>query len=132
MRNFVYWFFGLSLFSYSFYGLGGRNVIKSENDPNFNIIKSRAISKEYREGEYLIYDCENQHYVCVNRDSNKECENKHLKRIRENQSRFSCIPLKIFADEKTCFEFQQDLIDYKDPLSPLDLCKNYQRITETF
>lgn len=107
-----------------------RNVIKSKNDPRFQIFTNRVISEDYNEGTYLIYNCVDSYYVCADEGNFKSCQDKVDKENRENKEFYSCLPVKGFADEKKCNNFHMDLINYYDPLVPVDLCLNYSKVVE--
>ena len=72
--------------------------------------KHHAISKEYRQGEYLIYDCEGHYFTCVDIDSYRDCQNKRFMAWKTRQLHLSCAPLKGLPSIDLCIEQQYRLI----------------------
>ena len=62
------------------------------------------ISFRYRRGEYLIYDCSDRHFACVNADSFKKCKDERETAKSQRQHLFPCAPLKKFKTQKECFK----------------------------
>lgn len=68
------------------------------------------ISDKYIAGEYLIYDCQEGHWVCVMEAFSRECEkvreeDRHLGKIRAR-----CAPLKQMPSKRSCFQRQLFLV----------------------
>lgn len=55
-------------------------------------IEETLISKVYRKGKSLIYDCTNLHYACVSDDSLEACLEP------------GCLRIKTFKDQPECFK----------------------------
>ena len=72
--------------------------------------KYRAISKQYKQGEYLIYDCNGQYFACVDVDSYKNCQNKRFVAWKTRQQNLGCSPLKGLASIELCIKQQYSLI----------------------
>ena len=72
--------------------------------------KYHAISKEYRQGEYLIYDCEGHYFACVDIDSNHICQNKRSIAWKTRQLYLSCTSLQRFPTIDLCIKQQYRLI----------------------
>ncbi|MCY4523334.1 MAG: hypothetical protein OXB84_01210 [Halobacteriovoraceae bacterium] len=72
--------------------------------------KHKSISAEYKQGEYLIYDCEGGYFACVDFDSNNNCKNKRSLAWKTKQTRLSCAPLKNFTSIDLCIKEQYRLI----------------------
>ena len=64
------------------------------------------ISKLYRSGEYLIYDCNNRHFVCADEISFNECREKRNFAIDKRFFLLPCAPLKKFEHYEVCVETQ--------------------------
>lgn len=64
------------------------------------------IAHNYEAGPYLIYDCEEMHWVCVMEDFYKECEEKRKKDLIEIGPYHSCAPVGFFPTKKSCFQRQ--------------------------
>jgi hypothetical protein len=76
-------------------------------DPKVDII-----SDKYEAGEFLIYDCEDQHWTCVRESFFKDCQS-----IREedslNKKVFSrCAPVGEFPTKKSCFQRQLFMVSH--------------------
>lgn len=68
------------------------------------------ISAEYKQGEYLIYDCSGHFYACVNDLSYENCRQKREQDNEDKRSILSCAPLKKFKNQKECFDEQYEQI----------------------
>jgi hypothetical protein len=76
---------------------------KSPKPSADNIIYEEVkINYKYREGEYLVYDCQDKYFVCVHEEDFKECEKKRADDIRRERAWMRCAPFKGFKDEKAC------------------------------
>jgi hypothetical protein len=62
------------------------------------------ISKEYRSGIYLIYDCEGRFYACVNSQSFEYCKEKRARSKEKKRKLMACAPLKKFDTGPACIE----------------------------
>ena len=102
-----------------------RNVRLSESDPAFSLFKLKTISNKYSEGEFLIYDCVDKHYVCADQTSEQICKRKYEKESRENYTNFTCLVLQKFENSKKCHQKQFSVIHELDTLRPYDICLNY-------
>ncbi len=71
-------------------------------DPKVDII-----AENYDAGPYLIYDCKEQHWVCVMESFYKECEEKRGRDLAgANTVYHSCAPIGLFPTKKSCFQRQ--------------------------
>ncbi len=68
--------------------------------------KTDLIADNYEAGPYLIYDCEEKHWVCVMEEFYKECEEKRKNDLKENGLYHSCAPIGLFPTKKSCFQRQ--------------------------
>lgn len=86
------------------------------------VILPVRISEAYNSGPYLIFNCQNQHWVCVTEDNFKECQSERIEDIALARARSSCAPVKRFVTERSCFERQLYLIsqNYGDRICVLD------------
>lgn len=63
------------------------------------------ISQDYTAGAYLIYNCKDQHWVCVTEEDYLECENKWQKGEKASLSTsYECAPIEKFPTKKSCFQ----------------------------
>ncbi len=87
------------------------------------------ISDEYREGKYLIYDCEGGFFACVGIYSFDRCKEKRQKAFSEKAFKLPCAQLKKFnsfvrcnkmhykwmttiVDKSFCLRKEKDVIKY--------------------
>lgn len=70
-------------------------------DPKVDII-----SDKYEAGPYLIYDCQDQHYVCVLESYAKVCDEKRAQDIHDKKVSLSCATLAVMPNKKSCFQKQ--------------------------
>ncbi len=86
------------------------------------VVLPTRISEEYNSGAYLIYNCQNQLWVCVAEENYQECEAERIKDIAHARARSGCAPLKKFVTDKSCFERQLYLIsqNYGNRICVLD------------
>ncbi|PIP93627.1 MAG: hypothetical protein COW00_03720 [Bdellovibrio sp. CG12_big_fil_rev_8_21_14_0_65_39_13] len=68
------------------------------------------ISADYKQGEFLIYDCSGHYFACVNDVSFENCRQSREKDIEDKRSVLSCAPLKKFKNQKECFKEQYEQI----------------------
>lgn len=68
--------------------------------------KTDIISEKYEAGPYLIYDCQEGHWVCVLEEYYKECETKRARDLASAGVKHSCAPIGIFPTKKSCFQRQ--------------------------
>jgi hypothetical protein len=69
------------------------------------------IDWQYKAGEYLIYDCEFEHYACVNEDGDKTCRDDRAEAMEKKRPKYPCAPLKKFADKKACVLESYKIVD---------------------
>jgi hypothetical protein len=63
-----------------------------------------AIDSKYRSGSYLIYDCEDNHFACVNNESFDRCTEKREIDKKENLNKYRCTPIKNFSNKEECLK----------------------------
>ena len=69
-----------------------------------------TLSAKYNEGSILIYDCEDEHWVCADKVAEDECSAQRRKEITENEFQLSCAVFKSFKQDQSCFNEQKRLI----------------------
>ena len=84
--------------------------------------KSTKISKYFREGSYLIYDCEERHYACVSQEGHDLCQQWRRESYRRRDPIFSCAPLKNYKGIAGC---QAKLYELMFRAAPKDFCVNH-------
>ncbi len=67
------------------------------------------ISDKYFAGAFLIYDCEEKHWVCVMEIDYKSCEKKRKESLDKFAKYLSCAPIGQFPSKKGCFQRVQFL-----------------------
>lgn len=85
------------------------NKLISVFDPRRDVI-----SDDYEAGAFLIYNCEQQHWVCVLEEYYEKCQ-----QMREQDARFKkefarCAPVKEFDVKFSCFQEQLRLVSNVD------------------
>ncbi len=79
-------------------------IKKLQNDEIDRNISEPRISNEYFQGQYLIYDCRQRHYVCVNSASFDKCRGRRDEALDERRFLLPCAPLLEFKSQKECFQ----------------------------
>jgi hypothetical protein len=80
-------------------------LMKNNNENKF-------ISKCYKRGPYLVYDCERGNYACVDKDGFQLCKDFREQSIIKKNKVLSCAPLKKFDQLKLCIKKQKELVDF--------------------
>lgn len=100
------------------FGVGAQSVEflpQSEKlSRNFDF-KRDIISDKYLAGPYLIYDCENEHWVCVVEDNFERCKTQRAEDLRQNKVHARCAPIAEFDVKFSCFQEQLRLVSNVDP-----------------
>lgn len=69
--------------------------------------KTDIISDKYEAGAFLIYDCEEKHWVCVLKDFYDACsENRKMDLVTGISPLHTCAPIGEFPTKKSCFQRQ--------------------------
>lgn len=74
--------------------LNGYDVLKDE------------ISPEYTAGGFLIYDCKEKHWTCVNEEDFNECKARRDADLLIGKVDLSCAPVGHINNKKSCFQRQ--------------------------
>jgi hypothetical protein len=69
---------------------------------NINTYNAPKISRKYRAGQWLIFDCKDSHFVCADQEGHESCTETRKKLISENKKNLACAPLKMFKSLKEC------------------------------
>jgi hypothetical protein len=88
---------------YSFSCLGQTNA-QVDAEPSIAPKSDFQIDWKYRAGPYLIFDCERNHYACVDTFGNSNCQEERNFAIGKKLISYPCAPLKKFDDKKACVE----------------------------
>ena len=72
--------------------------------------KTERISEEYKSGMYMIYDCLERHFACVNEDGFVKCREKREFSKKKRRPFLDCAPLKKFATTPECLKKYYNLI----------------------
>lgn len=106
------------------YGDGGKGYVKTESMDEIARKKLEPrVSDKYYLGEYLIYDCKDKHFACVNIDSFKLCTQWRDEDKEERRRKLRCAPLTQFETQEKCFEAQYQQI-YNQKLKLV--CTNFK------
>lgn len=70
-------------------------------------VKTDIIADNYEAGQFLIYDCDEKHWVCVLESYFKECEEKRQNdKTLPDKITHSCAPIGEFPNKRSCFQRQ--------------------------
>jgi hypothetical protein len=72
-----------------------------EFDPRTDII-----SEKYEAGAYLIYDCQDKHWVCVLEEYYRDCESQRSQDLSMNKLDLRCAPMGQLPTKQSCFQRQ--------------------------
>lgn len=67
-------------------------------------MKNDNISEKYLAGAFLIYDCEEKHWVCVLQEDYKVCESNREKAVKNKERQLPCAPIGEFPTKRSCFQ----------------------------
>ena len=76
----------------------------------FKIDKAVYISEIYREGAFLIYDCQDRHFACVDQKGFGYCSDLRQSAMSLKKYDLPCAPLKEFSSMDECVQMQYRLI----------------------
>ncbi len=76
--------------------------VSTSKEGEFAGRRAPLISPYYRKGSNLIFDCEDQHFACVDDESYKKCEDWRHKAIDLVEDFMPCAPLKKFKTDEEC------------------------------
>ena len=103
--------------------LGQTSKLVTGFDPRRDVL-----SADYLAGPFLIYDCQNKHWVCVMEEFFEECRQLREEDKRFNKDTARCAPVGEFAVKFSCFQEQLRLTTNVDP-SRLCVLENWKRKT---
>jgi hypothetical protein len=72
--------------------------------------QSAELSIKYFAGAYLVYDCQDKHYVCTDEYEYKRCQSNRDHAEKDMDIKLPCVPINKFLDRKTCEEKQKELV----------------------
>jgi hypothetical protein len=76
----------------------------SERDHAGYDMISDDISAKYEAGAYLMYDCEEKHWVCVLEEYYKICEAKRVEDLELKKYNLRCAGIGALPTKKSCFQ----------------------------
>ncbi|MES2525763.1 MAG: hypothetical protein V4598_01695 [Bdellovibrionota bacterium] len=71
--------------------------------PDFEM-KTDNISDKYFAGAFLIYDCEEKHWVCVLEENYRYCEEQRKESVQKKERQLPCAPIGEFPTKRSCFQ----------------------------
>lgn len=80
-------------------------------DLSESIKSNYQINSLYKAGMFLIYDCQGEHYACVDSDGYKKCREERDESIQKKEKRYPCSPLKKFENKKACLKKNYEVIE---------------------
>ena len=75
----------------------------SEEEASFDDLND-VISDKLDAGRYLIYDCQEKHWVCVLESYYKDCELRRSMDAKSDSVHHSCAPVGALPSKKSCFQ----------------------------
>lgn len=69
------------------------------------------IDWKYSAGQYLIYDCDRNHYACVDVSGFDNCQEERNFAIGKKLTNYPCAPLKKFSDKSACVIKSYEVVD---------------------
>ncbi|MFN8370185.1 MAG: hypothetical protein U0T83_06120 [Bacteriovoracaceae bacterium] len=75
-----------------------QNVIDDE--------RGKRLSINYYQGSALIYDCNNKHWVCVDKMNYEKCQKERNDYRIKKFLNLPCAPLKVFSSVEACLAEQ--------------------------
>ncbi len=82
----------------------------NENTEEFSLLDSE-LSLKYQRGEFLIYDCVDEHWVCSAEPEFNRCKHERDFALKERNRELPCIPVQKFISEAVCQKTQVRLVD---------------------
>ena len=68
--------------------------------------KDPFVSDLYMKGEYLVYDCKDQHWVCTGRPEFDRCGNWRKQAMALKETNLRCAPFLKLESQSKCHELQ--------------------------
>ena len=109
-----------------------RETYKKDDDVLDQYEKLRGevvISKKYRAGRYLLYDCEDRHFACADEISYKLCKIYRQEDKDRKKELLSCGPLKKYETAEEC---HQAIYTFVHRIVPKDFCMNITDFLKKF
>ncbi len=94
-------------FASNCFGETVKELIRDTRDTNYQI------DWKYKGGEYLIYDCERDHYACVNIDGDNNCKEERNFAMEVKAAKYPCVSFKKFDNKKSCLEKNYEVVERK-------------------
>lgn len=69
------------------------------------------INWKYKGGEYLIFDCERDHYACVNADGFQNCQEERNFAIEIKAPKYPCVAFKKYDSKKLCVVKNYEVVE---------------------
>lgn len=79
------------------------------------------ISRLYRRGTNLIYDCQNGHFACVSAEGFERCGEKRAEDFEKKKMELRCTPFKTYSSLEECASEQ---VRFAQSLIKKDFCWN--------
>ena len=80
----------------------------AEDTDNFDDSRD-LISAKYLTGGHLLYDCEDQHWVCVIKENKDDCDKKRQIEITSGKHLLSCFSGEVYQSYRECSQKQKEL-----------------------
>lgn len=74
--------------------------------------KTDLISEKYDAGPFLMYDCEDGHWVCVMPEFYQSCQEQREQDREQKKVTARCAPVGEFPTKRSCFERQLYMLSH--------------------
>ncbi len=88
-----------------------------------NAYSATVISEKYISGQFLVYNCLDQHYACVSVNDHNSCKSVRDTELKLEKRKLSCVSFEELENEKKCVQKIQDYInkDFEHPFCESNL-----------
>lgn len=99
-----------------------------DRDSDDFLLRDPNLNYKYQKGPYLVYDCQDHHWVCTGRLEYMRCEDQREHTKRQNGDFYTCQTIKKFESLDSCLSRQRRMTDY-NPTDRFCYSKDYQQLT---
>jgi hypothetical protein len=82
------------------------NLLAQEIDPTKD-----TLSAKWTAGAFLIYDCDDRHWVCVHDLGQAQCEDLRKNKLASGARTLGCAPGQVFESREACWDVQKRLVN---------------------
>ena len=74
------------------------------------LLSDPYLSVLFQRGEYLVYNCIDQHWVCTGEAEYLSCIETRNESLKDKDTNLPCAPIRVFQSEKDCVAHQASLV----------------------